>query len=188
MQSRWRRKWQPTLVFLPGESQGWGSLGGLPSMGSHRVGHDWSDLAAAACNLEICYRWACSQGRNRDTDIEDRHVDTEGGMNWESSIDIYTLSSAQSLSRVQLFVTPWTTAPVLPVHHQLPESTQTHVHWVGDDIQPSHPLLSPSPPALNISQHQGLFQWVSSSHQVAKVSEFQLQHQSFQWTPRTDLL
>ena len=78
--------------------------------------------------------------------------------------------------------------PGLPVHHQLPESTQTHVHRVGDFIQPSHPLLSPSPPALNLSQHQGLFQWVSSSHQVAKVAEFQLQHQSFQWTPRTDLL
>ena len=73
--------------------------------------------------------------------------------------------------------------PGLPVHHQLPEFTQTHVHWVGDAIQPSHPLLSPSPPALNFSQHQGLFQWVSSSHQVAKVLEFQLQHQSFQWTP-----
>ena len=62
----------------------------------------------------------------------------------------------------------------LPVHHQLPESTQTHVHWVGDAIQPSHPLSSPSPPALNLSQHQGLFQWVNSSHQVAKVLEFQL--------------
>ena len=78
--------------------------------------------------------------------------------------------------------------PGLPVHHQLLEFTQTHVHRVGDAIQPSHPLLSPSPPALNLSQHQGLFQWVSSSPQVAKVLEFQLQHQSFQWTPRTDLL
>ena len=78
--------------------------------------------------------------------------------------------------------------PGLPVHHQLPESTQTHVHWVGDAIQPCHPLSSPSLPALNLSQHQGLFQWVSSLHQVAKVLEFQLQHQSFQWTTRTDLL
>ena len=58
--------------------------------------------------------------------------------------------------------------PGFPVHHQLPESTQTHVHWVGDAIQPSHPLVSPSPPALNLSHHQGLFKWVSSSHQVAK--------------------
>ena len=70
--------------------------------------------------------------------------------------------------------------PGLPVHHQLPESTQTHVHLVGDAIQLSHPLSSPSPPALNLSQHQGLFQGVNSSHEVAKVLEFQLQHQSFQ--------
>ena len=68
--------------------------------------------------------------------------------------------------------------PGLPVHHQLPEFTQTQVHWVGDTIQPSHPLSSPSPPAPNFSQHQGLFKWVSSLHQVAKVLEFQLQHQS----------
>ena len=78
--------------------------------------------------------------------------------------------------------------PGLPVHHQLPEFTQTHVHRVGDAIQPSHSLSSPSPPALNLSQHQGLFQWVSSSYQVAKVLAFQLQHQSFRWTPRTDLI
>ena len=71
--------------------------------------------------------------------------------------------------------------------YQLPESTQTRVHWVGDTIQPSHLLSSPSPPALNLSHHQGIFKWVSSSYQVAKVLEFQLQHQSFQWTPRTDL-
>ena len=76
----------------------------------------------------------------------------------------------------------------LPIHHQLQEFTQTHVHWVGDAIQPSHPLLFPSPPAFNPSQHQGLFQWVSSSHQVAKVMEFQLQNQSFQWIFRTDFL
>ena len=76
----------------------------------------------------------------------------------------------------------------LPVHHQLPEFTQTQVHWVSDAIQPPHPLSSPSPPTFNLSQHQGLFQWVSSSHQVAKVLEFQLQHQSFQWTLRTYLL
>ena len=78
--------------------------------------------------------------------------------------------------------------PGLPIHHQLPESTQTHAHRVGDAIQPSHPLSSPSPPAPNPSQHQCLFQRVNSLHEVPKVLEFQLQHQSFQWTPRTDLL
>ena len=77
--------------------------------------------------------------------------------------------------------------PGLPVHHKLPEFTQTHAHRAGDAIQPSHPLLSPSPPAPNPSQHQGLFQRVNSLHEVAKVLEFQLQNQSFQWTPRTDL-
>ena len=78
--------------------------------------------------------------------------------------------------------------PGLPVHHQLPEFTQTHVHWVSDAIQPSHPLSSPSPPAFRLSQHQSLFQWVSSSHQVVKVLEFQLQHQSFQRIFRIDFL
>ena len=78
--------------------------------------------------------------------------------------------------------------PSFPVHHQLPELAQTHVHWVEDAIQPSHPLSSPSPPAFNLSQHQGLFKWVSSSHRVTKVLEFQLQHQSFQWIFRTDFL
>ena len=78
--------------------------------------------------------------------------------------------------------------PGLPVHHQLLESTQTHVHWISDAIQPSHPLLSPSPSAFNSSQHQGLFKWVTSLHQVAKVLEFPLQHQSFQWIFRTDFL
>ena len=78
--------------------------------------------------------------------------------------------------------------PGLPVHHQLPEFTQTHVHRVSDAIQPSHPLSSPSPSAPNPSQHQTLFQWVKSPHEVAKGWELQLQHQSFQWTPRTDLL
>ena len=78
--------------------------------------------------------------------------------------------------------------PGLPVHKKLPELAQTHVHQVGDAIQPSHPLLTPSPPDFSLSQHQGLFQWVSSSHQVAKVLEVQLQHQSFQWIFRTDFL
>ena len=75
-------------------------------------------------------------------------------------------------SVTQLCLTLWKpidcSTPGLPVHHQFPEFTQTHAHWVGDAIQPSHPLSSPSPPALNLPQHQGLFQWVSSSHQVAK--------------------
>ena len=73
--------------------------------------------------------------------------------------------------------------PGLPVHHYLPEFTQTHVHQVSDAIQPSHPPLSPSSPAPNPSKHQSLFQWVNSSHGVAEVLEFQLQHHSFQRIP-----
>ena len=76
----------------------------------------------------------------------------------------------------------------LPVHQQLPEFTQTHLHWIGDAIQPSYPLSSPSPSDFNLSQHQGLFQWISSLHQVAKVLQFQFQHQCFQWIFRTAFL
>ena len=78
--------------------------------------------------------------------------------------------------------------PGLPVYSQLWVFTQTHVHWVGDAIQPSHPLSSPFPPALDLCQHQGLFKCVSSSLQVAKVLEFHLQPQSFQWIFRIDFL
>ena len=102
---------------------------------------------------------------------------------------IYILiSSVQSLSQVLLYDPMDCCTPGFHVNHQLPEFTQTHVHWVSDAIQPSHPLSSPSPPAFNLYQHQGLFQWVHSSHQVAKVLEFKLHHQSFQWIFRTDFL
>ena len=102
------------------------------------------------------------------------------------------INSVQFISVTQ----PWPTlcdpmdcsTPGLPVHHQLLESTQTYACWVSVAIQPSHPPPSPSPPSLNLSQHQSLFKWVNSSHQVAKVLEFQLQHQSFQWIFRTDFL
>ena len=143
---------------------GTGEPGGLPSLGSHRIGHDGSDLTAAAAGK--CKMW--------------------------SSQPIAQFSSVQlslvTQSHPTLCDPMYCSSPGLPVQHQLPEFTQTHVHWVSDAIQPFPPLSSPSPPVLNLSQHPGLFQWVSSSHQVAKVLEFQLQHQSFQWTPRTDLL
>ena len=131
---------------------GTGEPGGLPSMGSHRVGHYWSDLATAAAAADI-------------------------------------ISSVQFTQSCLTVCNPMGySMPGLPVHHQLPVFTQIHVHWVGDAIQPSFPLSPPSLPALNLSQHQGLFQRVSSLHQVAKVLEFQLQHQSFQWIFRTDFL
>ena len=96
-----------------------------------------------------------------------------------------------SFSRIWLFVIPWTAACQYcqwTAFHSLLEFTQTHVHWVSDAIQPSHPLSPLSPPILNLSQEQGLVQWVSSSHQVAKVLEHQLLHQSFQWIFRVDFL
>ena len=125
-----------------------------------------------------------------------------GFLAWHSCIPLIKITSlhwrecpsvsVQFRSVAQSCLTPCNpmnhSMPGLPVHHQLPEFTQTHVHRVGDAIQPSHPLSSPSPPAPNPFQHQSLFQWVNSSHEVAKVLEFQLQPQSFQWTPRTDLL
>ena len=110
------------------------------------------------------------------------------------TVTIWLFSSVQSLSHVQLFGTLWITARQASlVYHQLLEFTQTHVHWVSGAIQLSHPLSSHSPPALNPSQHQSLFQWVNSSHEVAKVLEFQILefqilYHSFQRNPRTGLL
>ena len=102
----------------------------------------------------------------------------------------YLLFVVQLLRGVWLFVTPWTAAcHASLVYHNLPEFAQTHVQWVSDAIQPSHhPLSPPSLPALSLSQHQGLSQWINSSHQVAKVLELQLQHQSFHWISRVDFL
>ena len=106
--------------------------------------------------------------------------------------EVFNYIVVQFSSSTQLCLTLWDpmycSMPGLPVNHQCLEFTQTHVHWVGDAIQPSHPLSSPSSPIFNPFQHQGLNKWVSSLHQVSKVLEFQLQHQSFLWTLRTDLL
>ena len=118
----WRRQWQPTSVFLPGESHGERLVVGIQ--------------LTKSC-LTLC-----------------------DPMDWST--------------------------PGFPVLHHLLELAQTHVHWVSDAIQPSHPLSSPSPPAFNLSQHQGLFKLVSSSHQVAKVLELQLQHKFFQWIFKID--
>ena len=98
---------------------------------------------------------------------------------WKSVPSVACVSDSVQFSSVtqsyQTLCDPMNhSTPGLPVHHQLPVFTQTHIHWVSDAIQPSHPLLSPLPPAPNPSQHQSLFQWVNSSHEVAKVLEFQL--------------
>ena len=95
-----------------------------------------------------------------------------------SSVWLFEIPSIEFSSVAQSCLTLWDpmnrSTPGIPVHHQLPEFTQTHVHRVSDAIQPSHPLSSPCPPAPNPSQHQSLFQWVNSLHEVAKGLEFQL--------------
>ena len=105
-------------------------------------------------------------------------------------INMHAITSAQSSSVTQSCPTPCDSSvcrtPGFPVHHQLTELTQTQVHRVDDAIQSSHSLSSPSPPAFSLSQHQGLFQWVNSLQQMARVLEFQLQHQFFQWIFKTD--
>ena len=147
----WRRAWQLTPLFLPGESHGLRSLVG--------------------CNPQDC--------QESDT--------TE----W-LYFSLYIISSVQFSSVSQSCPTlcdPMNcSTPSLSVHHQLLEFTQTHVHRVSDAIQPSDPLSSPSPPAFNLYQHQGLFKWISSLHQAAKVLEFQLHYQFLQWIFRTEFL
>ena len=145
--------------------------GGLQFTGLQRVEHNWSDLACMHYffKVNIFFRFLSKNYKN-----------TPIFFSQLSSVTQSCPTLCDPMNR---------STPGLPVHYQLPESTQSHAHWVDDAIQVSHPLSSPSPPpAFNLFQHQGLFQWVSSSHQVAKVLEFQLQHQSFQWTSRTDLL
>ena len=106
-------------------------------------------------------------------------------MQWDLEICLRN-PSVQFSSVAQSYPTLWNpmdcSTPGLSVHHQLPELAQSCVHRLGDAIQPTHSLSPPSPPAFSLSQHQGLFQWVSSPHHMVKVLEFQLQHQSFQWT------
>ena len=147
----WRRKWQSIPVFLPGEFHGQRSL----------VGHSpW--VTKSQTQLSTPALCSCSLHSIRFL---------------LQFLDILYLSvqfSSVAQSCPTLCDPMSRSTPGLPVHHQLPEFTQTHVHRVSDAIQPSHPLSAPSPPAPNPSQHHSLFQWVNSSHEVAKVLEFQL--------------
>ena len=129
------------------------------------------------------------KGKEADQDSVDNYVrniwEVEQDEEWKLSVGFKSISvqfSSVTQSWPTLFNSMDCSTPGLPVHHQLPELTQTHVHWVGDTIQPSHPLLSPSPPTFNLSQYQGLFKWVSSLHQVAKVLMF-----SFNISPSNDI-
>ena len=133
---------------------------------------DWTRVSCTSCTgRQVLYHWA-----TREAQV--------------SIFDYFKISVQFSRSVMSNSLRPHLnrSTPGLPVHLHLPEFTQTHVHQVSDAIQPSHPPLSPSPPAPNRSQHQSLFQWVNSSHEVAKVLEFQLQHHSLQRNLRADLL
>ena len=111
-----------------------------------------------------------------------------GGSHWRKWKVVFTFCCSVTRSCPTLCSLMDCSVPDFPSLNHLPELAQTYVHWVSDAVQPSWPLPSPSLPAFNLSQHQSLFQWVSSSHQVAKVLELQLQHQSFQWIFRIDFL
>ena len=126
-------------------------------------------------NLERQYRWSYMQGSIGDTDIKNRLFELSERCQSVSSVTQSCLTLCDPVN---------CSTPGLLVHHQLLESTQTHVHCVGDAIQPSHPLSYPSPPVPSPSQHQGLFQWANSSHEVAKVLKSQLQHHPSNEHPR----
>ena len=132
-----------------------------------------------------CLNLACINGENNSTECIDFEVFEQ--FLEHNKCHIHVQFSSVSQSCLTLCNPMDCSTPDLPVHHQFPEFTQTHVHWVSDAIQSSHPLSSPSTPIFNVSHHQGFCRWVSSSHQVAKVLEFQLQHQYFRWIFRTGL-
>ena len=194
-------------MFLPGESQGWRSLVGccLWVAQSQTRLSDWTELnfgdggaiddfVSQLSELSAHLLYNLHNKKTLNPFLKNHHwyiwvffecphlFSSYHWMQW----NLFFSSVSQSCPTLCDPINCST--PGLPVHHQLPESIQTHVHWVGDAIQPDHPLSSPSSPALNLSQHQGLFKWVSALHQVAKVLEFHLEHHSFQWTPRTDHL
>ena len=169
----WRKKWQPTPVFLPRESHGLRSLVGYRPWGhkesdtTERLTHTHTHTHTHRClsawfnalphlfspYLKILLKYSCCT------------VLQVIGVQYQSV-------SSVAQSYLTLCNSMDCSTPGLPVCHQLPEFTQTNVHWVGDSIQPSHPLSSPSPSTFNFSQHQGLFQWVISLHQMAKVLSF----------------
>ena len=193
----WRRKWQPTPVYLPGISHGWRSRAGYSPWGHkesdtteqlHSLTHlpvfRVHQLVTSALQMgcgEAVFQKRISRISIRDFWLWDRkrHWLERTGVRQinskESGVWPLRLRFSSVAQSCPTLCDPMNrSTPGLPVHHQLPEFTQTHVHRVSDAIQPSHPLLSPSPPAPNPSQHQSLFQWVNSSHEVAKVLEFQL--------------
>ena len=157
----WRRAWQPTPVFLPGESPRTEEPGGLQSIGFQRVRHGWVNKNTMQASVDLAWT----------TEVFLTNLSAPSLLLWVEFSSVQFSSVAQSC--LTLCIPMNHSTPGLPVYHQLPEITQTHAHRVHDAIQPSHPRSSPSPPAPNPSQHQSFFQWVNSSHEVAKVLELQ---------------
>ena len=165
--------------ILKGISSGCSLEGLILKLKLQHFGHPDAKSWLIGKDSDAGKEWGQEKGTTEDEMIGWHHRPNAHGFGW-------TLGVGDGQGSLAC-CSPWDCSmPGLPVHHQHPEFTQTH--WVGDAIQPSHPLSSPSPPALSLSKHQGLFKWVSSSHQVAKLLELQLQHQFFQWTPKTDFL
>ena len=174
----WRSTWPPTPVFMPGE---YAQTEEPDRLQIHRVTKSGSQLKHNMSSQTHRLKPQPPMWLSLETGLLRRGLILNMAIKF-SSVQFSPSAVSNSLRPMEC------STPGLPVHHQLLEFTQTHVLWVGDAIQPSYPLSSPSPPALILSQHQGLFKWVSSSHQVARVLEFQLQHQSFQRIFRTDFL
>ena len=210
-------EWHPTPVILPGKSHGWRSLEGCSPWGhwgsdTTEQLHFHFSLSCIGEGNGNPLQYSCLKNpRDGGAWWADDYGVTQS---W-TRLKWLSISSSSCCIRVLTCILLFTShkdllisvqfssvtqscptlcnpmnhsTPGLPVHHQLLEFTQIHVHRVGHAIQPSHSLSSPSPPAPNASQHQSLFQWVNSSHEVAKVLEFQLLHHSSQRTPRADLL
>ena len=180
----WRRKGQPTPVFLPGKSHGQRSLAGFSPWGckdsDRTLQLNYKCLRTNRFNslglsLLICNVTQLEQTTLQAFDSSTVPLQTPGS-NSTYCWRLFLFSRSIISDSVTLCDPMDCSIPVFPVLHHTPKSAQTHIHWAGDAIQPSHPLSPPpSPPAPNLSQHQGFFQWVVSSHQVAKVLE--LQHQ-----------
>ena len=166
---------------------GMGESGGLPSMGSHRVRHNWSNLAAAAAGTKQ-FGSKFSPSFKYKIRKSEKILCLYPGIKKKKKAFCLNLCCSVAQSWPTLCGPTDCSTPAFSVLHHLPEPAQTHVHWVSDAIQPSHPVIPFSSRLQSFPASGSFFQWVSSSNQVAKVLALQLQHQSFQWIFRIDFL
>ena len=184
----WRRQWQPPPVPLPGKSRGWRSLIYYSPWG--RKEPDTTERLQGLQHIE----WAHF---NLITSLKTLSLDKATFWGTENSSHNTVHHSLAPQPLLLLFSCPAVSNSLWPhrlqhgwpslSHHLLEEFALVHVHCIGDAVQPSHPLMPSSPSVLTLSQHQGLFEWIICEHQMTKILELQLQHQSFQWIFRVDL-